>query len=103
MPPRRRARWGRARAWEARRTARTPRWCRRRRHGHPCRKCLRFEGTLDERDVHPAVELVGGILNRSDHLEAVSRVQREPGAIVGRDRGDDRAIAQALRFLDQLG
>src|SRR5260370_396891 len=57
-----------------------------------------FQGALYQGDVHPAVELVRGVPQGADRLEARARVQLQPRAVVRRDGGDDRLLAQPLRL-----
>src|SRR4029077_1714660 len=61
-----------------------------------------FEGQLDQGDVHPPVELVGGVPNRADDLKAQLRMELETGAVVRGDRRDDRSIAKTAGLLDEL-
>src|SRR5216683_3121351 len=68
--------------------------------GDRCGRELQLvERTLDQRDVHPAVELVGGVLDRPHDREAVFGVEREAGAVVGGDARHDRQVAEDARLL----
>ncbi len=61
-----------------------------------------FERTLDQGDVHPAVEFVGGVADRPDCLETKFCVQLESRAVVGGHGRDDRLVAQASGLRDEL-
>ena len=59
---------------------------------------------MDQGYVHPAVEFVGGVFDRAHHFEAMARVQRQAGAVVGHDCRDDRLVAEALhRWIALVG
>src|SRR5256885_3616557 len=61
-----------------------------------------LQGALHQGDVHPAVELIRGVPQGANRLEARAGVQLQPRAVVRRDGGHDRLVAQALGLLDQL-
>src|SRR3981081_3649922 len=67
-----------------------------------CASAPSFEGELDERDVHPTIELVRGVADRADDLEAELGMQLKAGAVVGGDSGHERAVAQAALLLYEL-
>src|SRR5205807_280790 len=62
-----------------------------------------LQGSLDQGDVHPAVELVRGVFYRADRFEAQLRVELQAGPVVGGDGGHDGEVAEVSRFPDQLG
>src|SRR2546421_8597850 len=60
------------------------------------------EGSLDQRDVHPAVELVRRIADGAYDLETLFRVERQPRPVVGRDAGDQGPVAEPSSLGGQL-